>query len=136
MQNPKNTERGRGREKPYTFRKYYGITKSEYNKTFVYADGKPVLPIHALSGYGHGYEKWVLYSGIYTVIDVSSPIWVVRKASLYGVKLREQYPKYELFVYCLKVDSKERHVTYRVLGTYYINDIAEINKFARCETEY
>ena len=132
----KNITEGITMEKPYTFNKYYGIMENEYNKTFVYAaNGKPVLPIHALSG-GHGYEKWALYSGIYTVIDVSSPIWVVRRASLYGVKLREQYPKYELFVYCLKVDSKERHVTYKVLGTYYINDIAEINKFARCETEY
>ena len=128
MQNPKKEYET---EKPYTFTKPIVNKAEEYVKTFVYANGKPVLPIQL-----NGEEKWALYSGIYTVIDVSSPIWVVRKASLYGVKLREQYPKYELFVYCLKVDSKERHVTYRVLGTYYINDIAEINKFARCETEY
>jgi len=135
MQNPKNTERGRGREKPYTFRKYYGITKSEYNKTFVYSNGKPVLPIHALSG-GHGYEMWKLYSGVYVVIDVISPILIVRQASLYGVKLTNQYPKYQLFAYCLKVDSKQQQVSYEILGIYYVDNIEEINKFARCETEY
>jgi len=131
MQNPKNTETEQETEKPYTFTKPIVNKAEEYVKTFVYANGKPVLPIQL-----NGEEKWALYSGIYTVIDVSGPIWVVRRASLYGVKLREQYPKYELFVYCLKVDSKERHVAYKVLGTYYINDIAEINKFARCKTEY
>ena len=135
MQNPKNTERGRGREKPYTFRKYYAITKSEYNKTFVYADGKPVLPTRALSGYGHGYEKWALYSGTYVVIDVISPILIIRQASLYGVKLTDRYPKYQLFAYCLKVDSKQQQVSYEILGIYYVDNIEEINKFARCETE-
>jgi len=128
MQNPKNTETEQGGEKPYTFTKPIVNKAEEYVKTFVYANGKPVLPIQL-----NGEEKWALYSGIYTVIDVSSPIWVVRRASLYGVKLREQYPKYELFVYCLKVDSKQRRVNYKVLGTYYINDIAEIKKFARCD---
>jgi len=135
MQNPKNTERGRGREKPYTFRKYYGITKSEYNKTFVYTDGKPVLPIRT-NGHKRGCDVWKLYSGTYVVIDVISPIWIVRRASLYGVKMADRYPKYELFIYCLTVDSKQRRVNYKVLGTYYINDLNEINKFTRCETEY
>jgi len=131
----KNITEGITMEKPYTFNKYYGIMENEYNKTFVYAaNGKPVLPIHALSG-GHGYEKWALYSGVYVVIDVSSPIWLIRRASLYGEKLMGQYPKYELFVYCLKVDSKQRRVDYKVLGTYYVNNINEISKFAQCETD-
>jgi len=57
-------------EKPYTFSKQVINKVEEFVKTFVYANGKPVLPIQM-----NGMEKWALYSGIYTVIDVSSPIW-------------------------------------------------------------
>jgi len=117
-------------EKPYTFSKQVINKAEEYVKTFVYANGKPVLPTQL-----NGEEKWALYSGIYIIIDVSSPITLIRRASLYGDKLMGQYPKYELFIYCLKVDSKQRHVTYKVLGTYYVNDINEISKFAQCDTD-
>ena len=117
-------------EKPYTFSKQVINKVEEFVKTFVYANGKPVLPIQM-----NGMEKWALYSGVYVVIDVSSPIWLIRRASLYGEKIMGQYPKYELFVYCLKVDSKQRRVDYKVLGTYYVNNINEISKFAQCETD-
>jgi len=117
-------------EKPYTFSKQVINKVEEFVKTFVYANGKPVLPTQL-----SGAEKWALYSGVYVVIDVSSPIWLIRRASLYGEKIMGQYPKYELFVYCLKVDSKQRRIDYKVLGTYYVNNINEISKFAQCETD-
>ena len=117
-------------EKPYTFNKQVINKAEEFVKTFVYANGKPVLPTQL-----NGVEKWELYSGIYTVIDVSGPIWLIRRASLYGEKLMGHYPKYELFIYCLKVDSKRQQVKYKVLGTQYANDLSEISKFAQCETD-
>jgi len=118
------------KEKPYTFSKQVINKAEEFVKTFVYVNGKPVLPTQL-----NGEEKWALYSGIYTVIDVSSPIMMVRRASLYGDKLMGQYPKYELFIYCLKVDSKQQQVKYKVLGTQYTNNINEISKFAQCDTD-
>jgi len=118
------------KEKPYTFSKQVINKAEEFVKTFVYVNGKPVLPTQL-----NGEEKWALYSGIYTVIDVSSPIRLVRRASLYGDKLMGQYPKYELFIYCLKVDSKQQQVKYKVLGTQYTNNINEISKFAQCDTD-
>jgi len=118
------------KEKPYTFNKQVINKAEEFAKTFVYANGKLILPTQL-----NGEERWVLHSGIYTVIDVSSPTMMVRRALLYGDKLMGQYPKYELFIYCLKVDSKQRHVTYKVLGTYYVNEINEISKFAQCDTD-